>query len=50
VKIIELKVRTTNIKGIRFWENLGFFFLRTITNYYNNGTDALKMRKLLKDS
>jgi len=50
VKIIELEVRTTNIKGIRFWENLGFFPLRTITNYYNDGTDALKMRKLLEDS
>ncbi|MFZ3107077.1 MAG: GNAT family N-acetyltransferase [Candidatus Hydromicrobium sp.] len=50
VKIIELEVRSTNIESIRFWENLGFFPLRTISNFYNDGTDALKMRKLLGNS
>jgi len=47
VKIIELEVRSTNIESIRFWENLGFFPLRTISNFYNDGTDALKMRKFI---
>lgn len=47
VKIIELEVRSTNIESIRFWENLGFFPLRTISNFYHDGTDALKMRKFI---
>lgn len=50
VKMIELEVRTTNIEGIRFWENLGFFPLRTIPHFYHDGTDAIKMRKLLGNS
>jgi len=50
VKIVELEVRTENIEGIRFWENLGFFTLRTIPHFYHDGTDALKMRKLLGDN
>ncbi|MDP3011987.1 MAG: GNAT family N-acetyltransferase, partial [Candidatus Hydromicrobium sp.] len=48
VKIIELEVRSTNIESIRFWENLGFFPLRTISNFYNDGTDALKMRRFIE--
>ncbi len=50
VKIVELEVRLTNIEGVRFWENLGFFTLRTIPHFYHDGIDALKMRKLLGDS
>lgn len=47
VKTVELEVRSTNIESIRFWKNLGFFPLRTISNFYNDGTDALKMRKFI---
>jgi len=49
MKMVELEVRKTNLVGICFWENLGLFPLRTIPHYYHDGTDAIKMRKLLED-
>jgi ribosomal-protein-alanine N-acetyltransferase len=47
IKIIELEVRVNNIEGICFWKSLSFFPLRIISNYYSDGTDALKMQMLL---
>jgi len=47
IKILELEVRTTNLKGIGFWEKMGFYPLNIISHYYHDGTAALEMRKLL---
>jgi len=47
IKSLESEVRKTNSVGICFWKSLGFLPLKIIPNYYNNGIDALRMRKLL---
>jgi ribosomal-protein-alanine N-acetyltransferase len=47
VKEVYLDVRVTNEKGLAFWEHLGFSPIRTIHRYYEDGEDALRMRKTL---
>jgi len=46
-EVVELEVRTSNIEGIRFWEDLGFFPIGTVPYFYRDGAEALQMRKLL---
>ena len=47
MKMVELEVHVTNEEGTGFWKHLGFLPLRVIRDYYGNGKDALKMRKIL---
>ena len=47
IKMVELEVHVTNEEGTGFWKHLGFLPLRVIRDYYGNGKDALKMRKIL---
>ena len=49
VKVVELEVRATNKEGIGFWKTLGFLPLRRVPRFYEDGEDALKMRKILKE-
>ncbi len=48
VKVVELEVRATNKEGIGFWKKLGFLPLRRVPRFYEDGEDALTMRKILK--
>jgi ribosomal-protein-alanine N-acetyltransferase len=46
-KYVELEVRRTNYDGIGFWEHLGFLPLEIIQQFYEDGEDALRMKKVL---
>lgn len=47
IKIVELEVKVTNKNAVNFWESLGFAPVKIIPMYYINGTDAIKMEKVL---
>jgi len=47
---VDLETRVDNEAGIRFWERLGFKTMRLLPDYYNDGTDALLMRKTLESA
>jgi ribosomal-protein-alanine N-acetyltransferase len=49
VKAIDLDVRVTNENGLMFWKLLGFLPLRVIHGFYEDGEDALRMRKQLPE-
>lgn len=49
MEMVELEVRKTNREGIDFWEGLGFSPLRLLPNFYEDGEDAVKMRKMLRE-
>ena len=42
-----LQVRTTNTDGIRFWQNAGFVPSGILPNFYDDGAEALQMKKSL---
>jgi [ribosomal protein S18]-alanine N-acetyltransferase len=42
---IELEVRKTNEAGASFWRRMGFEPVSTIPNFYEDGSEALMMRK-----
>lgn len=44
---IGLEVRVSNIRAIRLYESLDFRTRRTLTAYYSDGEDALRMEKNL---
>ena len=43
---IELEVRKTNEAGASFWQRMGFVPVSTIPNFYDDGSEALLMRKV----
>ena len=45
-----LEVRTDNESAIKFYEKQGYVVLRSISDYYEDGTSALKMSKTLKNN
>jgi ribosomal protein S18 acetylase RimI-like enzyme len=47
ITTVELQVRTTNTGGIRFWQNLGFSSSGILPNFYDDGAEALQMKKSL---
>lgn len=47
IKMVELEVRFTNMEGMNFWKHLGFFPIKVVPKYYNDGESALRMRKIL---
>jgi ribosomal-protein-alanine N-acetyltransferase len=49
VKQVDLDVRVTNKVGVAFWKHFGFSPLRTVHRYYEDGEDALRMRKRLQE-
>jgi ribosomal-protein-alanine N-acetyltransferase len=44
---IDLEVRKTNKAGRSFWEQMGFIPVDTIADFYDDGAEALLMRKFL---
>ncbi|MGV8026158.1 MAG: ribosomal protein S18-alanine N-acetyltransferase [Anaerolineaceae bacterium] len=44
---IELEVRKTNAAAIAFWEKLGFVPFGSLPNFYEDGADAYRMRKII---
>ncbi len=42
---IELEVRKTNEAGRSFWKQMGFVPVGTIPDFYDDGAEALQMRK-----
>ena len=47
VTTVELQVRTSNTGGIRFWQNVGFSPSGILPNFYDDGAEALQMKKSL---
>jgi ribosomal-protein-alanine N-acetyltransferase len=47
ITTVELQVRTTNPGGIRFWQNVGFSPAGILPNFYDDGAEALQMKKSL---
>ena len=47
ITIVELQVRTTNTGGILFWQNAGFPPCGILPNFYDDGAEALQMKKSL---
>ncbi|RPI35064.1 MAG: N-acetyltransferase [Chloroflexota bacterium] len=45
LKKIELEVRKTNNGGKSFWERMGFFQVDTLPDFYEDGAEALLMRR-----
>ena len=42
---IELEVRKTNFDGFQFWEKRGFSPVSELPGFYEDGEDAIQMRK-----
>jgi ribosomal-protein-alanine N-acetyltransferase len=47
ITTVELQVRTTNPGGIRFWQKVGFSPAGILPNFYDDGAEALQMKKSL---
>ena len=47
VNEINLEVRKTNLIGLVFWQNMGFVPFGTLPAFYEDGEDAVRMRKIL---
>jgi [ribosomal protein S18]-alanine N-acetyltransferase len=47
VNEINLEVRKTNLVGLAFWQNMGFIPFGTLRGFYEDGGDAIRMRKML---
>src|ERR1035437_489089 len=47
VNEIHLEVRKTNLTGLAFWQNMGFVPFGTLPDFYEDGDDAVRMRKIL---
>jgi [ribosomal protein S18]-alanine N-acetyltransferase len=48
ITTVELQVRTTNTGAIRFWQKLGFSPSGILPNFYDDGAEALQMKKSLR--
>jgi len=46
IKLIELEVRTDNIKAISFYKKHNFKIIETIPKFYQNGEDAYLFRRM----
>jgi ribosomal-protein-alanine N-acetyltransferase len=44
---IELEVRKTNAAAITFWQKLGFVLFGSLPGFYEDGAEALRMRKTI---
>ena len=49
VNEIDLEVRKTNLSGLAFWQNMGFLPFGTLPGFYEDGEDAVRMRKVLTE-
>jgi ribosomal-protein-alanine N-acetyltransferase len=49
VNEINLEVRKTNLIGLTFWQNMGFSPFGTLSGFYEDGEDAIRMRKILAE-
>ena len=49
VNEINLEVRKTNLSGLAFWQNMGFLSFGTLPGFYEDGEDAVRMRKILAE-
>src|SRR5271157_291694 len=47
---IQLEVRTSNRSGLAFWRQMGFVPFGTLPAFYQDGEDAVRMRKELEIS
>ncbi|HKW97492.1 MAG TPA: ribosomal protein S18-alanine N-acetyltransferase [Bryobacteraceae bacterium] len=47
VRTLELTVRDANKGALRFYRRFGFRRIRTVTRYYEDGSDGVQMRKQL---
>ena len=47
IRRIELEVRRTNDVGRSFWNRMGFLPVVTIPDFYDDGAEALLMRKVI---
>ena len=45
VQEITLEVRQTNLSGLAFWQQMGFVSFGTLPAFYEDGEDAVRMRK-----
>ena len=50
VNEINLEVRKTNRPGLAFWQGMGFIPFGTLPLFYEDGEDAIRMRKILGSS
>ena len=48
IPLLVLEVRENNIPAINLYKKFGFYTLRVLKNYYNNGENALLMVKEIK--
>ena len=48
VSEIQLEVRTSNRSGLAFWRQVGFIPFGTLPAFYEDGEDAVRMRKELE--
>jgi [ribosomal protein S18]-alanine N-acetyltransferase len=44
---INLEVRKTNLAGLAFWQKMGFVPFGMLPGFYEDGEDAVRMRKIL---
>jgi ribosomal protein S18 acetylase RimI-like enzyme len=47
VKQVWLEVKIGNEEGVRLYARLGFAHESVVVRYYSDGSDALRMRKVL---
>ncbi|MCL4334436.1 MAG: GNAT family N-acetyltransferase [Candidatus Thermoplasmatota archaeon] len=47
---IKLEVRTDNLEAIAFYKNHGYSIASLLPSYYNDGSDAYSMEKILTQS
>lgn len=47
VNEINLEVRKTNLTGLAFWQNMGFVPFGKLLGFYEDGEDAIQMKKIL---
>jgi len=45
IQQIELEVRKTNLDGFQFWKKMGFRPVGELPRFYEDGEDAIQMRK-----
>lgn len=48
--IVYLEVRTNNLAAIRLYQKLGFGIIRMRSRYYEDGSDAYEMARIIKKS
>jgi len=47
VKKIELEVRKSNSSALNFWQEMGFVIFGKLPGFYEDGEEALQMRKII---